>query len=37
MTLARMVLAEVVGGFIGILGEYDRSSRRIAKLRSRAA
>jgi len=37
MTLARMVLAELAGGLVGILGEYDRSSRRTAKLRSRAA
>ncbi len=37
MTLVRMVLAELAGGLIGTLGEYDRSSRRIAKLRSRAA
>jgi GT2 family glycosyltransferase len=37
MTLARMVLAELAGGLIGIVGEYDRSSRRIAELRSRAA
>lgn len=37
LTLSRMVLAEFAGGLIGTLGEYDRSSRRIAKLRSRAA
>ncbi len=37
LTLARMVLAEFAGGLIGTLGDYDRSSRRIAKLRSRAA
>ncbi len=37
MSLVRMVLAELAGGLFGILGEYDRSSRRITKLRSRAA
>jgi GT2 family glycosyltransferase len=37
MTLVRMVLAELAGGLFGTLGEYDRSSRRIARMRSRTA
>jgi len=33
---ARLVLAELAGGVVGILGAYDRSRRRIAELRSQA-
>ena len=37
MISARLVLAELAGGFIGILGDYGRSCRRIAKLRSQVS